>query len=182
MPPSTFTIIAPAFNLPPHSDAEAFGSATWLWMHGSKQRNLPLAALDQVLLPAITRGQYAMVMEHLPSGTRPVAYLGWANLSAEAEARYVHSPLNGLGSDDWNSGDRTWFIDFFAPFGHSKLLHTLLKTPMAGFSARYMYHRSHERGVRVLTFTGARVDPTYARQWWADRPMLAAPVTRTAPL
>lgn len=182
MPSSTFEIIAPAFNLPPHSDAEAFGSATWLWMHGTNQRNLPLAALDQMLLPAITLGQYAMVMEQMPSGARPVAYLGWANLSAEAESRYMHSPSNGLCSDDWNGGDRTWFTDFFAPFGHSRLLYMLLKEPMAGFSARYMYHRSHERGVRVLTFTGSRVDPAYARQWWEDRPMLAAPVAHTAPL
>lgn len=56
MLPSTFTIIAPAFNLPPHSDAEAFGSATWLWMHGSKQRkpiNTPIKLLIKLSMRAI---------------------------------------------------------------------------------------------------------------------------------
>jgi hypothetical protein len=78
-----FKIIAPVFKLPPHSEAEAFGSVTLLWMHG------------------------------------------------------------------------------------------------ANLSARYVYRRSHERGVIVRTFTGERVDPACARQWWADRPMLAAPRATT---
>jgi hypothetical protein len=40
-------------------------------------------------------------------------------------------------------------------------------------NARYLYHRSNERGVRVLNFVGTNVDPAYSRQWWKERPMLA---------
>lgn len=169
-----FKTIAPAFNLPAHSDAEAFGSVVWLWMHGTNHSNLPLAALNQVLLPAIQLQQYVLILDESQQAAKPVGYLSWANLSAEAEQRYLHSPNLGLSPEDWNGGDRMWFIDFFAPFGHSAQMLALWKPLFASISARYMYHRSNERGVSVRTFTGARVDPAYARQWWTDRPMLAA--------
>lgn len=174
MPSPTLQILAPAFHLPAHSDAEAFGTAAWLWMHGDNHQNLPLLALDRMLLPAIRLRQYAMLLEVSAAGSRPVAYLGWANLNADAEARYLQKPVDGLRAEDWNSGDRMWFTDFFAPFGHSKAVRALLAPHMAGISARYLYHRSHERGVRVMTYTGTKVDPAYARQWWTDRPILAA--------
>ncbi|MDO8770401.1 MAG: toxin-activating lysine-acyltransferase [Burkholderiaceae bacterium] len=168
-------IVAPAFDLPSHSDAEAFGSATWLWMHAKNHRDIPLLALDHMLLPAISLRQYALVLEETQTGTRPIGYLGWANLSAEAESRYLHSPFGGLSNLDWNSGDRMWFVDFFTPFGHSRQVYALLKPLFSGISARYMYHHSNERGVRVLTYTGSRVERAYARKWWTERPMRAVP-------
>ncbi|MBU0587056.1 MAG: toxin-activating lysine-acyltransferase [Gammaproteobacteria bacterium] len=174
---SSFKIYAPAFDMPVHSDAEAFGVATWLWMHAKNHREVPLLALDHMLLPAINLRQYVLVLEEAQHGTRPIGYLSWANLSAEAESRYLNNPLKGLSNQDWNSGDRMWCIDFFAPFGHSRQVLALCKPFFSKASARYMYHRSHEQGVRVMTFTGPRVDPAYARQWWADRPMMAAPPT-----
>ncbi len=171
---SSFQIMGPAFHLPPHSDAEAFGSVVWLWMHGVNHRDMPLAALNQALLPAIHLQQYVLVLDTSQPAPRPVGYLSWANLSAEAEQRYLQNPHLALRPEDWSGGDRMWFVDFFAPFGHSAQMLSLWKPLFAGISARYMYHRSHERGVLVRTFTGERVDPAYARQWWADRPMLAA--------
>nr|WP_315465325.1 toxin-activating lysine-acyltransferase [uncultured Rhodoferax sp.] len=176
-----FKLIAPAFHLPPHSDAEAFGSIAWLWMHGQSHRDMPLAALNQALLPAIHLQQYVLVLDTRQQAATPVGYLSWANLSAEAEQRYLHTPLLGLRPEDWNSGDRMWLVDFFAPFGHSAQMLALWKPLLAGISARYMYHRSNERGISVRTFTGARVDPAYARQWWSDRPMLATASTTTRP-
>ncbi len=178
---TSLKIIAPAFNRPAHSDAEAFGSAVWLWMHGRNHCEIPLLALDHMLLPAIQQRQYVLLMETSAQGaSRAVGYLSWANLSAEAEARYVANPARGLTAADWNSGDRMWVADFFAPFGHSRQMRTLLAPLMAGISARFLYHRGHERGVTVRTFTGAKVDPAYARRWWADRPMLAAPARPSA--
>jgi cytolysin-activating lysine-acyltransferase len=171
---SSFQIIGPAFNLPPHSDAEAFGSAVWLWMHGANHSNMPLAALNQALLPVIQLQQYVLVLDNSQQAAKPVGYLSWANLSAEAEQRYLRGPNLGLRPDDWNSGDRMWLVDVFAPFGHTAQMSALWKPLFATISARYLYHRSNERGVSVRTFTGTRVDPAYARQWWADRPMLAA--------
>lgn len=171
----TMHTIAPAFKLPAHSDAESFGSAAWLWMHSNLHKHHPLIALEHTLLPAIRLGQYVLVLEQdATTGVRrPIGYLGWANLSPQAEARYISNPIAGLRSEDWNSGDRMWFTDFIAPFGHAAKVHAIWKPLFAHASGRYMYHRSNERGVQVRQFVGAQVNPADARQWWAQRPMLA---------
>jgi hypothetical protein len=67
--------------------------------------------------------------------------------------------------------------DYFAPFGNVVRIPKLLESVLCKVSARYLYHRSNERGVRVLTSNGANVDPAYARQWWSERPMLASSST-----
>ena len=182
MTASSFHIIAPAFNLPAQSDAESFGAIVWLWMHSSRHSSHPIYALEQTLLPAVHLGQYILVMKlDAHSGARkPIGYLGWANLSAEAEARYLQNPISGLTRDDWSSGDRMWFIDFVAPFGEAAKVHSLWKPLIAKSSGRFMYHRSNERGIQVRQFTGAQVTPEEARQWWAQRPMLAVPPNVTA--
>jgi cytolysin-activating lysine-acyltransferase len=172
-----FQTIAPAFNAPATSDAESFGSAIWLWMQSNKHCDRPLFALKDMLLAPIQLGQYVLVMEHTPhgAGRRPIGYLGWANLSAEAEARYVDNPLTGLRREDWNSGDRMWFIDFVAPLGHAAQVHATWKPLLAHSSGRYMYHRSNERGVQIRKFVGARVSAQEASHWWAQRPVMAVP-------
>lgn len=173
-----FRILAPAFaaHNPSYAtggNAEHLGMATWLWMHSRNHCNLRLRSLADLLLPAVNSRQFVIVLEEMESDYRPVAYLAWANLSAQAESRYVNNPLYGLTDTDWNSGDRMWFTDIFAPFGRTQRLRRVLQPLFNTASARYLYHRSHERGLRVLTFVGARVDRVYARQWWRDRPVLA---------
>lgn len=177
MTASTTHIVAPAFNLPATSDAESLGVAVWLWMHAPKHNTRPLFALEHGLLPAIHLGQYVLVIEKdtQTGARRPIGYLGWANLSAEAEARYVDNPITGLQRDDWNSGDRMWLIDFVAPFGHAAKVHATWRPLFAKAVVRYMYHRSNERGVQVREITGLQVKPDEARQWWAQRPILAVP-------
>jgi cytolysin-activating lysine-acyltransferase len=162
------------------SDAEAFGSAVWLWMQGPNHRNLPLFALDKLLLPAIRCRQFALVMEVDAQTSRPLAYMAWANLNADAESRYIASHLHGLHEEDWTSGDRMWCTEFFAPQTSPQKVRWLLAPLFARASFRYMGHRSHERGAKVFTFRGTQVDPAYARQWWQDRPMLSHQETSTS--
>jgi len=174
----SWKVIAPALVSAPGdadtpSDAEIFGSAVWLWMQGPNHRNLPLHALDRLLLPAVRSQQFALVMEADAQTTRPVGYMAWANLSAEAESRYIASPLHGLNEEDWNSGDRMWCTEFFAPQTSPHRVKRLLAPLFAHASFRYLGHRSHERGVKVFTFRGTQVEPLYALQWWNARPMLA---------
>jgi cytolysin-activating lysine-acyltransferase len=174
----SWKVIAPALiqsqsDADSPSDAEIFGSTVWLWMQGPNHRNLPLHALDRLLLPAVRSQQFALVMETDAQTTRPVAYMAWANLSAKAESRYIASPLYGLNEDDWNSGDRMWCTEFFAPQSSPRRVIRLLAPLFARASFRYLSHRSNERGAKVFTFRGTQVDPAYARQWWRDRPMLA---------
>jgi len=152
MPQLTYKVISPACNHPAASDAESLGLATWLWMHAPKHNVRPLYALDHMLMPAIELGQYVIVIEtnHETGAVRPVGYLSWGNLSPEAEALYV------------------------APFGHAAMVHATWRPLLATSSARFMYHRSHERGVEIRLCIGIRAQPHEARQWWAERPILAA--------
>lgn len=168
-------IHAPALQPNAHvpSEAELLGSIAWLWMNSPKHRHLPLDALQTLLLPPLRLRQYILVIEELPNGSRPVAYLGWANLSEAAESRYVADPYNGLQPSDWNSGDRMWLTDYFIPFGNVRPIHKRLEAWMSKASFRYLYHRGQEQGVKVRTFAGAHVDKAYAALWWRDRPMLA---------
>lgn len=171
-----YSVIAPTRQYPAASQAESFGSAVWLLSHSRVHRQQPLWALGRTVLPAIELGQYALVLERgtEASTQRPVGYLSWAMLNPEAEARYVQNPINGLAAADWNSGERLWYVDYVVPFGKVPRIHRIFKSLQSEVSGRYMYHRSHERGVQVRRFSGAGVDRQTARQWWAQRPILAA--------
>ena len=167
-------IIAPTLNRPPHSEAEAFGAVTRLWMQSPDHRTLPLEALQQLLLPAIQTGQYLLLHSPTPTGRQPVAYMGWANLSAQAESRYLAHPLRGLQPLDWQSGDRMWVMDWITPYGHALALRAMVLKLLPQVCFRYLHHRGNERGLRVKTYRGRAVSPALARQWWQMRPMLAA--------
>lgn len=167
-------IIAPTLNRPPRSEAEAFGAVTWLWMQSPDHRALPLQALQQLLLPAIQTGQYLLLHERSATGLRPVAYLSWALLSAEAESRYLDHPLRGLQAADWCSGDRMWAIDWITPLGHAHALRASILQLLPQVCFRFLYHRGNERGLRIKTYRGRAITAEQARQWWLARPMLAA--------
>ncbi len=168
-------ITAPTLNHPPRNEAEAFGAATWLWMQSADHRTLPLEALPQLLLPAIQGGQYLLVHARTATGKQPVAYMSWANLSAEAESRYLAHPLRGLQPADWRSGDRMWVTDWITPFGHTPVLYAWVRRLLQQTCFRYLHHRGNERGLRVKTYRGRAISPDQARQWWRERPMLASP-------
>jgi cytolysin-activating lysine-acyltransferase len=167
-------VTAPTLNRPPRSEAEAFGAVTWLWMQSPDHRTLPLQALQQLLLPAIQTGQYLLLHERSATGLRPVAYLSWAHLSAEAESRYLDHPLRGLQPADWCSGDRMWVIDWITPFGHAYALRASILRLLPQVCFRFLYHRGNERGLRIKTYRGRAITAEQAQQWWLARPMLAA--------
>lgn len=55
----------------------------------------------------------------------PVALVTWAFLSKEAEKKHINHQM--LDPEDWNSGDRIWFINTLAPLGHFKQVYKDLK-------------------------------------------------------
>lgn len=173
MTAGSLQLIAPAFHVSTHSEAEVFGSAVWLWMHTSDHRDLPLKALTQLLLPPLKNRQYVLASADDGRDVRPVAYVAWAMLSAEAESRYLDNPAVGLRVDDWASGDRMWFVDWFAPFGHSDAFGRVVRRLMPDVRARSLDHRGNERGMRVVTHRGRNVTAEQSRLWWQARPMLA---------
>jgi cytolysin-activating lysine-acyltransferase len=149
------------------NEAEVLGSAVWLWMHSDMHREVPLHMLSALLLPAIKNRQFVLASEN----AKPVFYLSWANLSKEAEMRYLNNPPECMPTEDWASGERTWFLDWVAPFSHSQRLRSLLARQLfPGWCARSLYHRGDETGLRVVTFHGAAVSPEKARVWFENNP------------
>ena len=175
-----FTIIAPALQASGQSEAETLGAAVWLWMHAQPHRTMPLHALSNLMLPALRSGQFILALAapshtsaHSAQTPRPVAYLAWAYFSAEAESRYLNRPALAMRESDWCSGERMWFTDFLAPFGHARAFRTAVRQLLPNFFARALYHRGDERGLRVQHFRGKQTTKAQAQQWWQGRPMLA---------
>ncbi len=161
-------IIAPGLIEQAWSETDAFGAATWLWMHADTRRELPLKWLTALLLPAIEHRQFLIAC----SDARPVAYVSWALFDEPAERRYLHGPPQALQAVDWSSGSRLWFIDWIAPFGHSAELARLLgRQLLAHCWARTLYHRGDERGFTVKTFRGRAVDAAVAADWFLSHPV-----------
>jgi cytolysin-activating lysine-acyltransferase len=163
-------LIAPHIGNQEWNEAEALGSAVWLWMHSASHRNFPLHTLSALILPALRHRQFLLAFE----AGRPVFYLSWANLSLAAEQRYISQHPLQMPDSDWNSGQRLWFLDLIAPFGQTqKLIRIVRQKVFAGRCARYLYHHGNERGMRIKTFHGSAVFPHEARDWFAHHPVVS---------
>lgn len=163
-----FDIISPSLEAAPFSEAEALGSIVWLWMHSENHRDIPLHGLSALLLPAIKQGKFLLASQN----GQPVFYISWANFSPDAEQRYLKNPAITLPQDDWNSGDRTWVLDWVAPFGHTRAITAMLRQQLfPGQCARSLYHRGEEKGLRIMELHGIAVLPEEARYWFETHPI-----------
>lgn len=94
----------------------------------------------------------------------PVAYCSWARLSPQAEMRYMIDPST-LRAEDWNSGDRLWFIDWVAPFAarDSWRLRRVLAERFPNELARAIRVKRDRDTARVMQFKGRAMPATEAR-------------------
>lgn len=176
-PLDRFALLAPGHSEQPWSEAQALGSAVWLWMNSPMHRGLSLAMLNALLLPALKHRQFLIASED----DRPVFYLSWAFLDARAEACYVERSALHLSPQDWRSGDRLWAFDWIAPFGHTREMAQLLSRRLfARHWGRMLDHRGAERGLRVRTFQGIAVRAEEARRWFEAHP-IETPTTPRRP-
>jgi cytolysin-activating lysine-acyltransferase len=163
-------IIAPRLLHTSCPEAEALGSAVWLWMHSAGHRDAPLKVLPAVLLPAIKTGQFVLATD----AGKPVFYLSWASFSEEAEARYLTNLPEQMPHADWASGDRVWLLDWVAPFGHTRILRHIVAQLFSDCCMRSLCHRGDERGLRVMEHRGIAVLKDEARAWFFDHPIANA--------
>ena len=164
----TFDITAPAISGEAFSEAEALGSAVWLWMHSAAHRDAPLQVLSALLMPAIKTRQFVIATEH----GKPVFYVAWANMDEAAETRYINHPPYAMPEADWSCGERMWLLDWVAPFGHTHPMSRLFLSQL--FPKRWMRaldHRGNERGLRIKTYRGIAVMPEEARHWFNTHPV-----------
>lgn len=161
-------IIAPGLMPQTFNQAEALGAATWLWMHSAAHRNFPLHGLSRLLLPPITRAQFAL-------GSRagqPVFYIAWARFDGAAEGRYLRRHPLQIATADWASGDRLWITDLVAPFGHApEVYRWVLREAFPQQVVRALYHRGEERGLRIVQARGRAMPRDAARAWIESHPV-----------
>ncbi|GKX57151.1 hemolysin C [Leminorella grimontii] len=163
-------VIAPALTGKPVDEAFILGSAVWLWMHSPLHRETPLLALQDVLLPAIKHRQFVMAFEN----NRPVFYLSWAKLNEATESRYLQKDVMHLATSEWDSGERLWFIDWIAPFGHTRAMNNWVRSRLfaGNFCARSVYHRQHKpHGKSIQQFRGVAVPLAVATHWFDSHPV-----------
>jgi cytolysin-activating lysine-acyltransferase len=161
-------ITAPQLTGEPFSEVEMLGAATWLWMHSKTHSPLPVGALATLLLPAIKRGQFVLAWEQ----GKPVVYTGWAQLSGDAESRYIKNPAYVMPETDWNSGDRIWILDWVAPFGHTHAMRQFVNTRLfVNHCFRGLYHRGADKGLRIMQWRGTALLPAEAEHWISTHPV-----------
>lgn len=162
-------IIAPGVIEQPCNEAEVLGSVVWLWMHSASHRDMPLHTLPTLLLPAIKHRQFVLAS----IDGWPVGYLAWANLSEEAETRYLQQHPLLMPQADWNCGDRLWLLDWIAPFGHSRVFSDFLRRQLfANRCGRALDHRGNQRGLRIKNYHGRAIPPQEAKAWLASHPVV----------
>ena len=166
---SSLEVIAPkVFPGTDCQEMDVLGSIIWLWEHSPEHQNIPLVMLPILLYPIITHRQFILAYEN----KRPIFFLGWAALSEAAEARYITNPAVHMPQADWCSGERLWFTDFVAPFGHTQQMMTFLRSDWMRYECgRSLYHRGEEQGFRVMQFRGKEVDFNAFKQWQAKYPL-----------
>ncbi|WP_343583466.1 toxin-activating lysine-acyltransferase [Herbaspirillum sp.] len=165
---SRFEILAPRLIDGEFNEATAFGSVSWLWLHSERHRNIPLHTLATLLLPAIKQRKFVMVSE----GGKPVFYMSWADMDEEAESRYLRHSPEQMRSEDWDSGERMWVLDWVAPFGHSRLMSRLIRGRLfARCQLRSLYHKGSDSGLRIKEMHGVAVHPREARAWFDTHPV-----------
>jgi cytolysin-activating lysine-acyltransferase len=88
------------------------GAVSWLMMQQNATRHTLLSELEWRVMPALVLDQAKLFMRE----NAPIAYVSWAQLSADVAKRYQQTPHH-LSASDWRSGEQIWIVDLCAPFG-----------------------------------------------------------------
>lgn len=135
------------------------GHITWLWMNSPLHKHWPVHLLTVNVMPALQHQQFFLLMQD----NLPVAYCSWAKLSLDKEVKYILD-TNSLTLEDWISGDRYWFIDWIAPFGHTKDLYKQMRSRFPNQLFRAIHVTENSTEGKVTEFHGSQVDKQAAER------------------
>ena len=162
-------IVAPGIWVQPWSETEVLGAVAWLWLQSPRHQQHTLAIFGQHLLPAIRRRQFALFSQ----GQQPIGYITWAFFYLTVEQTYITSNVSLLNQPEhWQCGGRMWFIDWFAPFGHSMVISRIMaRRLLPTTTARALHHHGDTTGLRINTFKGAAVSAAELAYWQQQNPV-----------
>lgn len=135
------------------------GKISWIWSFSPLHKDWPVSIMAINVIPAILHRQYYILMEN----DLPVAYCSWARLNLQNEVKYIKN-TNSLSPDDWNSGDRNWFIDWVAPFGHNNQLYRIMRKKFPDELFRSIRVTKNNNTGKIYEFHGGKVDKKIAKK------------------
>lgn len=132
-----------AFN-----ETEAFGALVWLWAVSPIYQHAGVQEAAVNILPVLKNGQFAL----FSSNGHPIAYCTWAYFDEETEWQYLQSDDVLRHPENRRSGNRMWLINWFAPFGDSRMMKRMLVHLFPKREIRWLYHLGSEKGKRIMRF------------------------------
>jgi hemolysin-activating ACP:hemolysin acyltransferase len=168
----TFLIHAPGLGHNTMDEMAAFGAAMWLGMQAKRSRELQLDQCTQFFLDPHLAKSYLLLASTSTQGYIPLLWLAYARFSPQCEAKYIQDPDAPLVPNEWNSGDRLWFLHLAAQGNLSPSVKSTLRSLFSRQTARSLSPRSHIRGPAVMVWRGDQVSPSQAHTFWAQRPIL----------
>lgn len=88
------------------------GAISLLTMKSQSHKYLFTADLEWLVVPAVAQKQFKLFRNNK---NEPVAFISWANIDDEVEARLLSGSLK-LQPKDWNGGKKKYIIDVISPF------------------------------------------------------------------
>jgi cytolysin-activating lysine-acyltransferase len=110
--------VSKEFVVPPSSgvrdtairnNAAILGDVAWLMMESDWHRGRRVADFARLVMPPVRHRQFRLFHD----GNIPIAFVSWAQLSPEAEHRYLDDP-HSLAPEDWISGKAVYLTEFVA--------------------------------------------------------------------
>lgn len=139
-------------NLPTQKLHLLLGEVTSLLMVSKVHRKYQIRDIADVIFPTINLGQYKIFRN---TRKEPIALVTWARFSAAVEKKYLKgNPV--LTEKELNSGERLYFLDFIAPYGHTKQVSSHLRKHVfpndLGTAVRFT--EDMKSPVKILKFHG----------------------------
>jgi cytolysin-activating lysine-acyltransferase len=118
--------------------AQAVGYACMVMAAAPVHAERQMHCVRSVIEPAVA---HKTIRFYFNEGGRPVGYVAWALLGAEAERRVLKTARTDLHMSEWTEGDSLWIIDMLAPFGHLKHIMRDLRDVLFAEHAQVRYCR-----------------------------------------
>lgn len=102
--------------------SQLLGDVLLLVMASKIHRRFPIQDFVELIMPALDSNQFRIYKNDKGD---PIGLVTWAKFSDEMEKK-LHAGQILFTPEEWQSGDKLYFMDFIAPYGHArKMVHDL---------------------------------------------------------
>lgn len=152
-------------------EAKILGQIFWLWYQDPHRSKHSVEGVMLFTLPAI-KSRQIVVFYH---DGNPIGYFSYAQFGKVEEKLYCDGQHDFLiDPQRWISGDRTWILNWFAPFGHNWQLVKITKRLFPHRICRALSATGRPNELVLTTYRGINVSLQEQKYWSiANRPPLS---------